>query len=93
MITFIDDSKDSKLGLNIYKKDSKSIGIIVKWNTKNYKYAWFLRRPRIDGTPFRLFWTCAIYRSWKWIHPTSLLPLDGPNGKELTWEDINERTN
>lgn len=83
MITFINDSKDSKLGLNIYRKESNSIGIIVKWNTKNYQYAWFLRRPKIKGSQFFSFWTYKTYKSWRWIHPVSLLPLDGPNGKEL----------
>ena len=80
MITFINDSRDSKIGLNIYKKSSDSIGFILRWNTKTRKYGWCVRRPKIKGMP----WTCAVYRSWKWIHPVSFLPLDGPNGKELT---------
>lgn len=83
MITFINDSTEMKLGLNFYKKSAKSIGVIIRWDTKKYRYALFLRRPKIKGSLFFSFWTCTTYKTWRWIHPVSLLPLDGPNGKEL----------
>ena len=41
MITFINDSTEMKLGLNFYKKSAKSIGVIIRWDTKNIDMHFF----------------------------------------------------
>lgn len=50
-----------KNGLNIYSLDNKnSFGFILAWKWKNYRYAYWVRRTKINGkfvVPFYRWWS------------------------------------
>lgn len=66
MIRFRKETEPVKTGLNIYPRDDeRSIGAVVSWTWKGMRYAYFMRRPKFNGSvkvPFYLFWTFALVK-------------------------------